>query len=387
MKILWTLLILLFFSQLSFSQIELPSAGDTSQITITLKNGAVYTGTVVDRNEAEVMLMDNDKLYTLNRVEIQEVQAGVQNKKVIVTLKNGDQRKGVLIKESDSEVVIRNENGQLFFDMDQVETIESDYEKEFVQIFMKDGTIYKGYRRKDQDESQYIVYTDLGKIMYDNSQVEQIKIIDESQMRYFDHPLSSRYFLSPTAIPLRKGEKFYSNQNIFLNSFQYGVSKNVSIGAGFETISTFFLLTPTPFANVKVSFAGSQNFHYGGGLLVGGVFGQLIDEYEYFASPYGVLTWGDRDKNLTLGGGVGFVSGERFSYMNISGTLRLSRRLGLISNNLVGFDNIGGGSEFIGFQGIRIMGRNIDVDLALALTPVLIDFNIVLPYIGFSLDF
>jgi len=386
MKILWIFLLLIFFSHLSFGQIGLPSKGDTSQITLTLKNGAVYTGKLVDRNEAEVMLMDNGKVYTLNRTEIQEVKMGVKSRKVIVTLKSGVQHKGVLIKESGSEAVIRNETGQLFFDMDQVDTIETDYEKEFVRILMKDGTLYEGYRRKDQEESN-IVHTDLGKVMYDTSQVAQIKIIDESKAGYFDHPLSARYFLSPTAIPLRKGEKFYSNQNIFLSSFQYGVTKNVSIGAGFETISTFFLLTPTPFANVKVSFAGSENFHYGGGLIVGGIFGQLINEYEYFASPYGVLTWGDRDKNITLGGGVAFISNERLSYINVSGTLRLSRRLGLISSNLLGFDNIGGGSEIIGLQGIRIMGENIDVDLALAFIPPLIANGIILPYIGFSLDF
>lgn len=384
MKKLITLFTLLLFAHLSNSQNELPPPGDTSRIAITLENGAVYSGKVVDRNETEVMLVDGDQVHTLSRAEIQNIQLSPNIRKVIITLKNGSQEKGSLIKESGDEVVLKNENGQLFLDMDQIETIETDYEKEYVKITMKDGAIYEGYRRKDKMEP-HVVYTTSGKVMFDPKKVADIKIIDQSKIDYFDHPYSTRYFFTPTAIPMRKGKGYYSNQYILLNSYHYGLSDNVSIGGGFEFITTLFLLTPTPFAHVKVSFSASDNFHYGGGLLAGGILGQLFDQYNYYALPYGMITLGNENKNLTFGGGAGSVAGETISYLSLSGSIRLNRRLGFVSSNYLAFDNFEGDSGFVGIQGIRIMGKSISVDLALAFSPGSIDAGVIIPLVGFGI--
>lgn len=384
MKNLLILFTLLLFAQLSYSQNELPAPGDTSRVAITLENGAVYSGKVIDRNETEVMLVNGDQIFTLSRSEIQNIQLNPDMRQVVVTLNNGTQKKGTLIKESDDEVVLKNENGQLFLDMDQIETIETDHEKEFVKIVMKDGTVYEGYRRKDKLEP-HVVYTNSGKIMYDTKQVAEIKIIDRSKIGYFDHPYSTRYFFTPTAIPMRKGKGYYSNQYILLNSYHYGLSDNVSIGGGFEVISTLFALTPTPFAHVKVSFSASDNFHYGGGLFTGAILGQVFDEYNYYALPYGMITLGNENKNLTFGGGAGSVAGETISYLSLSGSIRVNRRLGFVSSNYLVFDNFEGGSEFIGLQGIRIMGKSISVDLALAFSPGSLDAGVIIPFVGFGI--
>lgn len=384
MKNLLILFTLLLFAQLSYSQNELPPPGDTSRVAITLENGAVYSGKVVDQNETEVMLVNDDQVFTLPRSEIQNIQLNPDIRKVVVTLKNGTQRKGTLIKESDDEVVLKNENGQLFLDMGQIETIETDHEKEFVKIIMKDGTVYEGYRRKDKLEP-HVVYTNSGKIMYDTKQVADIKIIDRSKIGYFDHPYSTRYFFTPTAIPMRKGKGYYSNQYILLNSYHYGLSDNVSIGGGFEFITTLFALTPTPFAHVKVSFSASDNFHYGGGLFTGAILGQAFDEYYYYALPYGMITVGNENKNLTFGGGAGSVAGETISYLSLSGSIRVNRRLGFVSSNYLVFDNFEGDSGFVGIQGIRIMGKSISLDLALAFTPGSIDAGVIIPFIGFGI--
>jgi hypothetical protein len=336
----------------------------------------------MDRNEKEVMLLDNRQSYTLTIDDIQEVDSTPSLRRVLVEMKNGTTHQGILLKESERELVLKSKNGQLFLDQGQIATIETDHEKEFVRILMKDGTVYEGYRRSDKKEPN-TVYTKSGKILYDPNQVDEIKIIEGSRVGYYEHPLSTRYFFTPTAIPMRKGEGYYSNQGILLNSYHYGLTDNVSIGGGFEILTTFFALTPTPFGHVKVSFSASDNFHYGGGVLFGGIFGQLFDEYEYYTAPYGLITVGNKDKNLSFGGGAGFVSSETLGIFSLAGMIRVSPKLGLVSNNYLAFDNFG--SEFIALQGVRIMGRSVTVDLGLAFTQSSVNFGFVLPYVGFSL--
>ncbi len=382
MKNLIILLSLLFISSACFSQIELPSAGDSTQVVITMDNGTVYSGILVDRNEKEVMLLDEGQTYTLSLEDIKEVDSNPDLRSVLIEMKNGTTHKGTLLKESDREVVLQSKNGQLFLDQGQIATIETDYEKEFVRILMKDGTVYEGYRRTDKKEPN-TVYTKSGKILYDPNQVNKIKIVEGSKVGYYEHPLSTRYFLTPTAIPMRKGDGYYSNQGILLNSYHYGLTDNVSIGGGFEIISTFFALTPTPFGHVKVSFSASDNFHYGGGVLFGGVFGQLFDEYQYYTAPYGLLTLGDKDKNLSFGGGTVFLSGETLGFLSLSGIIRVSPKLGLVSNNYLAINDFG--SEFIAMQGVRIMGRSVSVDLGLGFTQSSLNYGYILPYVGFSI--
>jgi small nuclear ribonucleoprotein (snRNP)-like protein len=229
MKNLLVLFSLVFISHFSFGQVQLPSVGDTTRITITLINGSVYSGQLIDRNENEIMLMDGDQTHTLSIDEIEKVTKGQELRRVRITLKDGTERKGLLFKESDSEVAIKNENGQLFLDRDQIAKIERDYEKEFVRIRMQDGTVYEGYRNAE-DKNSHTVHTSAGRVIYDPKKVVEIRVIDESKAEYFDYPYSTRYFFTPTAIPMRKGKRYYSNQYLLLNSFHYGLSDNVSIG-------------------------------------------------------------------------------------------------------------------------------------------------------------
>jgi len=383
MKHLLFLLILLSISAVSFAQNKPLSPKDSSRVVITMDNGAIYYGKIVDQNEKEVLLIQNDQTFTLSVVNIQEIDSSQHIRNVRVTLKDGSERKGLLLKETEKEVVLQNENGQLFLERDQVDRVETDYQREYIRIQMKDGTVYQGYRRVDKKEPN-VVYTSNGKVVYDPSQVKEIQIIDESKAGYYEHPLSTRYIITPTAIPMRKGEGYWSSQLLLVNSYYHGVTKNISIGGGFEIITTLFALSPTPFANLKASFSASENFHYGVGVFGGTFFGQVFGENIYYALPYGMVTIGDRNSNLTFGGGAGFINRETASYYSVSGTLRLSPKFGLVSNNYLVIDNQEGFGEFLSAQGIRIIGKSITLDLALAFTRGTLESGIVLPFLGFS---
>jgi outer membrane scaffolding protein for murein synthesis (MipA/OmpV family) len=183
---------------------------------------------------------------------------------------------------------------------------------------------------------------------------------------------------------MRKGEGYWSNKLLFVNSYHHGLTDNIAVGGGFEIITTLFALTPTPFANLKASFSASKNFHYGVGAFAGTIIGQITNETIYYTLPYGMITVGDRNSNLTFGGGAGFVNDESVSYYSLSGTLRLSPKFGPVSNNYLVIDQEGFGG-FIGFQGIRIIGKSITLDLALAFTPGGLDAGIIIPFAGFGL--
>ncbi|HYO23040.1 MAG TPA: hypothetical protein VER36_11595, partial [Flavisolibacter sp.] len=81
------------------------------------------------------------------------------------------------------------------------------------------------------------------------------------------NPRPTNYFFWPSAINLKKGEGYYLNNMLFLNSVYYGVTDNISLGAGIEFLS-LFSGTPILFFSPKITFPVGKNFHAGGGLLL-----------------------------------------------------------------------------------------------------------------------
>ena len=81
----------------------------------------------------------------------------------------------------------------------------------------------------------------------------------------FSNPNYTRYFIGTTGIPLAKGDGSYRNTILTLNSVDFGINNNISIGGGFEFISTM-LGNPIWFVNPKIGFERSKNAYIGGGL-------------------------------------------------------------------------------------------------------------------------
>jgi hypothetical protein len=108
------------------------------------------------------------------------------------------------------------------------------------------------------------------------------------------------------------------------------------------------------------------------------------NESEYIVTPYAAFTVGDGNRNFTLGGGRAFVTDDQLNYAKFSGTLRVSRRVALISNNIVGYSTDNGETTYFGMQGVRILGRTGDLDLALAYTDESFRVGFAIPYLGFS---
>jgi hypothetical protein len=249
------------------------------------------------------------------------------NKKVIVKMKNGDDYKGVIIKRDTNSLVIQTDNGELNLIAKNVKSI----------------------------------------------------LIDDYFGRFrFPNPHNTRYFFGPTGIPIKHRNGYYQNVLLTTNFINYGITKNISIGGGFEFISTI-LRNPIWFLTPKIGFDVSNNVHLAGGVLVAGFAAE-----ETAALGYGVFTYGNSETNLSLGLGYGYMEGDLAKYpaIMISGTHRVSNVIALMSENYI-IPNSG----FFGIQGIRILSNKNSFDIGAIFIPEIANYIPALPFVGYSRAF
>lgn len=259
---------------------------------------------------------------------------------------------------------------------------------ESVRIEMNDGTVLMGEIIEENEDRIILRVEGLGEITVQKSNIRNLRIIDSERIRdgryWFENPHGTRYFFAPNAIGLKQGAGYYQNTWILFNNANYGITDNISMGAGLvpmflfgESSLPFWLL---PKISIPVS---SDMFHLGAGALIGGIIGE--DTEGGFGLLYGNTTIGDRDKNLTIGLGYGFGGGEisNTPLVNISGLIRTSRTFQLLGEIyfLPGID----GSGF-GIFGARWAPENFAVDFGLARPLSATDF-IGAPWLSITIPF
>ncbi len=237
---------------------------------------------------------------------------------------------------------------------------------EFFRVVTTDGNVFIGELISETEAEVVLLTESIGRVTIRRDNIRSMTRIDDSQIRdgeyWFENPQATRYLFAPNAIGLRKGHGYYQNTWIFFNNVNYGVTKNFSIGGGlvptflFGTGSTPVWITP------KISIpVANENIHIAAGALIGGVIGE---DSGGGGLLYGTSTFGNRDRNLSLGLGYGFGGGEITSTpaVNISGMIRVSKNIHLVSENYL-FP----GTSFNGIAsfGTRWAPENFAVDFAL----------------------
>ena len=242
-----------------------------------------------------------------------------------------------------------------------------------VRITMTDGSVYIGEIISQEQGIIRLKTSNLGTLQVPTVNIERLEDLTGDKMRkgqyWFENPSYNRYFLGQSAQPLRKGEGYYQNIWVFFNSAHYGITRNISVGGGFEFLSTFGAKTPIFFLSAKAGFPFGQRSSAGATIrylniadlsgddnietdLAGGLF---LGTAQY--------TYGTSDHNLTAGIGYGVAgkeSADRPVFM-ISGQTRPGRRFGLLTENyIIPVDN---GIEAIFIYGMRFMGERISFDL------------------------
>lgn len=254
----------------------------------------------------------------------------------------------------------------------QTET-DSIKQEQIVIIKMKNGDEYKGTISK-RDSETIVLKTVNGEISLIASNVSAIENYGYTGKFEFANPHDTRYFFGPSGIPIKKGKGYYQNILVTTNFFNYGITNNISIGGGFEFISTVSG-SPIWFLTPKVGFDVSENIHVGGGFITAGFAAEGTATL-----GYGVFTLGHAETNLSIGAGYGLLDGELSDYpaIMISGTHRVSNNIALLSENYVIPT-----SFYFGIHGIRILSKKNSFDIGAIVIPETTDEIPALPYVGY----
>ena len=135
-------------------------------------------------------------------------------------------------------------------------------------------------------------------------------------VHWFPNPNSTRYFFTTSAYTFKVGEGYYQNMGT-LNSFNFGITDNISLLAGVE----FFSLSmgdPILLLSPKVGFPLGKKVNVAVGVLFIRVPGTIL------GVVYGVNTFGNHDHNISVGLGWGFVRDDfsKKPVLNIAGMTR-----------------------------------------------------------------
>ena len=190
---------------------------------------------------------------------------------------------------------------------DEVENAER-----YVRIVLQNGNILEG-KVLEITIDYFVIETEMmGETKIDKLEISSIVNIEESEFgkvlkvntRSTDiNPQASRYFYSPSAFPLEKGEGYYHNVWLAYNSISYGITDNLTTGVTMTPLGTG--------ATFKLSKKVNDNLHISAGAI--GVFPFSDDVSD---SPLGIAfvntTFGDERKNFSINYGIGFLQTDRY---------------------------------------------------------------------------
>lgn len=196
------------------------------------------------------------------------------------------------------------------------------------------------------------------------------KVDDKSTQQSWRHgdPLSHRSYFSATGQTLKKGQKTFENYYLFFNSFNYGITDNVSMNAGMSLFpSDNFIKKNIYMAGLKVKFFDTGNFRIAGGAQY--LTMPFVKKFDAsFVYPFGVIGFGNPDNhqlNVSYGRliyiGKSADSDDITSFLNVSAQFRGSNNIKLIAEAMYPLnaeDN--DGIPYI--YGIRFMTKKLAVD-------------------------
>lgn len=262
----------------------------------------------------------------------------------------------------------------------------------YVELGLVNERSIVGILQDFQSTSLQILTEKTGLLDISRSQIKSIQRIEKEQIQngnyVFPNPHPTRYFFGPSAIPLKKGEKYFQNAYVLANSMQVGLTDHLSIGGG-VVIPFLFFITP------KIGYQVSEKVHIGGGILVANSF--IKDLNLGIGVAYGSMTLGSQEHNVTLNAGWGATKQNTYDPMTyqslsswgladkpmftLSGMTRISKRCMLITENWLfsvkeyTYDSIGNmngtksNTNGILSGGVRVMWKKTSLDAGI-LSPI-----------------
>ena len=199
---------------------------------------------------------------------------------------------------------------------------------------------------------------------------EAIKLTRAEKTETYPTTFGTRYFVTPSAIPIEKGQFSLHNTELRILSASYGLTKNISISTGFNLgyIFTDYEYA-LPFLTSKIAFEIAPKFFIGGGFFT--VYEDYSNALEVLG--FGMVTLGDRNANITWTYIYDFTKESSLftpedgfrvvSPISLSAMYRINKYISLISENH--FTNRSNNylNDFNGFEGIRLIFKRNAIDL------------------------
>lgn len=265
------------------------------------------------------------------------------------------------------------------------------------EVTMKNGEVYVGTIVEETDE-QLILQTENGKLYLVKSNIKSLETLPVGFKYAFQTPNATRYFFSPSAKSLKKGEGYYQNVMVSGNFVNYGITDYLSVGGGLEFIS---LVTGDPilFFTPKVGTSLGEKTAVSAGLFL-----IRTPDSEYVGITYGSFTFGSDESNVTLGGGWAFSEGEfaKRPVGALSAIHRVHNSICLVTENYMipltieqhqilpdGTTNIEDKVEllYFGIHGIRVMTKKNSFDIGAIVSSEFDGDLPALPYVGYVRQF
>lgn len=279
---------------------------------------------------------------------------------------------------------------------------------EAVTVRLKDGSLLRA-RIIDQDEQRVKVVT-LGGLALEipAAMVERIDRTGsgaEAPARPSDSNYT-RLLFSPTGRPLGRGEGYFSDHYVFFPGVAYGITNNISVGGGVTVVPGLGISEQLYYATARAGKQFSERFGFSGGVLYAAG-GESEDEAD-LGVVFGMATFGKPDKSLTLGGGVartteydtlhiananGMYRFEPISRVShtpvvlIGGTIRISRRTLLVSENWLILTDHFKLSEQPFALGVRFLGDRLSADVGFVFIGEVIEEGLPVPWLSVTYHF
>lgn len=278
-------------------------------------------------------------------------------------MRDGSVIRGQIIRQDSSVISVRKRNGDLtFVEADQLVRVSSSQPDvpvsamaPYTIFVLKDGTQLAG-KFVRRDSTMITVRKSNGQLTYFEPEllvrVDSVAAGQESADlsaatgRAFANRFSPWLLTGQTAYNPEKGRLYYRNIFLFRNEFQYGITRNWSIGA---TVNPFFgtfepknqaretVLGATVNFNSKLTFPIGEQFRFG----VNAIYQPRQKGYYFTLSEQvvlqGLMSFGSSEQNATLGYGMqlypGIASANKVSFISAGVMHKISRNLTVLSDN------------------------------------------------------
>jgi hypothetical protein len=272
-----------------------------------------------------------------------------------------------------------------------------------------------------EDSQQLVLQTiNWGKVTILKSNIRSVRQLDENSYIngdfWFENPVYMRYAAGSSAYALKKGDIYYQNTYLFLQTMNFGITDHFSIAGGLELASPIFDRNAPEFYYIAPKLAYQVGKKVNLGVQAYIATGDLFDNFRNVTGLLcGLATFGTKDNNVTFGIGWGAALQTRYGFNSSSSfelgkrpiatfaaMARPGKRIALVSESwfysdqqINYYDSFYSGPytnnrimKFGTTYGMRIMGERLAVDLGFINSlDIAQDIIVGYPYIQFMTKF